>query len=99
MTTRMTYHGPGGRFCPPDYARVASKGGERFKVVRNYQRVCGGASQDVRTHTRRPPGTQVPNHDDAVAVAASSAEAVVNRGAAIREAVKSKLVRISDLVG
>jgi hypothetical protein len=34
-----TYHAKGGRFCKADSAKIVSRGGEKFKVVRQHHRV------------------------------------------------------------
>lgn len=45
-----TYHGKNGKFCPPESARVVTKGGEQFKVVRQHRRIGpkGGVSLDLK---------------------------------------------------
>lgn len=48
----MSYHSKNGKFTTKAAAHTVSKGGERFKVVRQYRRIKGGGEQ-VATHQRK----------------------------------------------
>lgn len=36
---KVTYHGKKGRFCGKDNAKIVTKGGEQFRVIRQHRRV------------------------------------------------------------
>jgi len=48
-----TYHDKKGKFCDPDSAHLVTKGGDRYKVVRQHRRV-GGSKKSSQRETVDP---------------------------------------------
>lgn len=42
LTEATTYHGGKGKFCAKDSAKIVTKDGERYKVVRQHRRMKSG---------------------------------------------------------
>ena len=83
---KTSYHGKNGKFCKKASANTVTKGGERFKVVRQYRRIKGASGEErVGRHQRK-----VPSHEKVVSIAKRKVEAT-------RSLMGRKFVSLSEM--
>jgi hypothetical protein len=85
----MSYHGKSGKFSSKASAHTVSKGGERFKVVRQYRRIKGSSEQRVGKHQRK-----MKSHEKVVEVV----EAAKLRAARVRALLGRGHIPVQEMV-